>query len=140
MTTPKPAPDHLHIVAELRRFFEAQDEDIAAVYLFGSVARDASRKGSDVDVAVLFSEDPPRTLEGLHLGWAGDLAERLHRPVDLIVLNFASDELAHFVRKEGELVVERDREKRVLHEVASRRRYFDVLPHLKRYRYPELAQ
>jgi len=47
--------------ARLRPFFE-EERGAVAVYLFGSVARDEARHGSDVDVGVLFGEDPPATL------------------------------------------------------------------------------
>lgn len=121
----------------LRRFFADKDDGVAAVYLFGSVARNRDRDGSDVDVGVLFSQDPPRTLSGLHLGWASELSRELGRPVDLVVLNFADADLVHNMQLESRLVVERDAESRVDFEVRARREYFDLLPILRRYRHPE---
>lgn len=124
------------IESEILRFFEAKDEDLVAVYLFGTAARGVLRDESDVDVAVLFAEDPPRTLRGLHLGWAQDLSESLGRPVDLVILNFADADLAHHVRG-GRLVLDHDPAARVAWEVASMNRYFDLLPYLRLCRYPE---
>lgn len=133
---PRDLETRARIESEIRRFFEAQDEDLVAVYLFGTAARGALRDESDVDVAVLFAEDPPATLRGLHLGWAQDLSEILGRPVDLVVLNFADADLAHHVRG-GRLVLDRDSSARVKWEVASMNRYFDLLPYLRLCRYPE---
>jgi predicted nucleotidyltransferase len=102
-----------------------ENTDLCCAYLFGSWARGDARRDSDVDVAVLFSADPPRTLAGLHL----DLADRLKgalggRPVDLV----------HRVLRDGVLVLERDRSARIRFEVRARNEYFDLLPHLQRYR------
>lgn len=133
-------PDRNEIEETLREFFAPKDRDVAAVYLFGSTAREETRGTSDVDVAVLFRADPPKTLDGLHLNWAGELGEELGRDVDLIVLNFADADLAHNVRLDGRVVVDHDSEARIAHEVRSRNEYFDLQPYLRRYRYPEALQ
>jgi predicted nucleotidyltransferase len=43
----------------------AEKEGIAAAWLFGSVARGTARPDSDVDIGILYQEDPPRTLAGI---------------------------------------------------------------------------
>jgi predicted nucleotidyltransferase len=60
---------------------------LIAVYLFGSQASGEATHASDVDLAVLVAGP----LEPLHL-WklAGELADIVHRPVDLIDLRSAS--------------------------------------------------
>ena len=105
-----------------------------AAWLFGSEARGAARADSDVDVAVLVAEAPRGKLEDLHLDWASALEARLGCPVDLVVMNGAPVDLVHRVLPEGELVLERDRSARVAFEVRARREYFDLEPHLRRYR------
>ncbi|WP_371258231.1 nucleotidyltransferase domain-containing protein [Thiohalocapsa sp. ML1] len=109
--------------------------DLVCAYLFGSVARGEDRPGSDVDVAVLLRDDPPRTLAGLHL----DLADRLTaalggRKVDLVVLNRAPADLVHRVLRDGVLLLELDRSARIRFEVRARNEYFDLLPYLREYR------
>ena len=47
------------VVRALEQWFAADAHGAAAVYLFGSVARDTARADSDVDVGVLF-EKPGR--------------------------------------------------------------------------------
>ena len=57
--------DTQSLIDALRRHFDSmQSEDIVCAYLFGSVARGIGHSGSDVDIAVLYEEKPPETLEG----------------------------------------------------------------------------
>jgi uncharacterized protein len=129
-----PRMDCAHIAAELRRFFADPPPDLAAAYLFGSVARGTAREGSDVDVAVLLKQDPPRTLDGLHFDLEADLQDALDLPVQLVVLNRASPELAFQVLSAGCLLAEPDRSARVRFEVRARQEYWDFLPVLRLYR------
>jgi len=129
-----PLADRDVIVPALRAFFAEPPAGTAAVYLFGSTARGDSRPGSDVDVAILFEQDPPRTLEGLHTALADDLQARLGRRVDLVVLNHASSDLVHRVLRDSILVCERNRSARVRFEVRLRNEYFDMEPIRNMYR------
>jgi len=121
-------------IAERLRTALAGRDDLAAAWLFGSRARDMERTGSDVDVAVLLRDDPPPTLEGLLLDLQDDLAGQLGRPVDLVVMNRAPADLVHRVLRDGELLIENDRSRRVRFEVTRRAEYHDLLPILRRYR------
>ena len=51
------------MIRSLKNFFSEDPRSAAAVYLFGSVARGTARSDSDIDVGVLFQEDPPKTLD-----------------------------------------------------------------------------
>jgi predicted nucleotidyltransferase len=108
--------------------------DVVAAYLFGSVARGTARSTSDVDVAVLLAADPPRTLDGLHLGLEGDLERGLGLPVQLVVLNRAPGDLVHRILRDGVLLVDRDPGARIRFEVRARNVYFDMQPFLRQYR------
>lgn len=112
----------------------AEREGIAAAYLFGSVARGTARPDSDVDVAVLYDEVPPRTLEGLSPSFklAGDLQSLLGVEVQVVILNSASVELAFRVIRDGKLLVDRDRSHRVQFEVRTQIEYWDLEPSLLR--------
>lgn len=118
----------------IRQFFAGRAEDLVAVYLFGSVARETSRADSDVDVAVLLGSGPPSTFEGLSLRLEGDLERLLGRPLDLVVLDGAPVDLVHRVLRDGVLLVDRDPSVRIRFEVQARNEYFDLEPILKLYR------
>jgi predicted nucleotidyltransferase len=122
------------IVEDIRRVLAARGEAIAAAYLFGSVARGTSTAASDVDVGVLFSEDPPATLSGLHLGLEAELERAVGAPVQLVVLNRAPCDLVHRILRDGVAVFDRDPSRRIRFEVRARNTYFDLKPHLDRYR------
>lgn len=121
---------------QIAEVLAARPENIAAAWLFGSHAVGRARADSDVDVAVLFVQDPPRTLDGLGLDIAGDLEEVLDRPVDLVVLNRVPIDLVRVVMSTGVLLYERERASRVAFEVWARAQYFDLKPFLDRYREP----
>jgi predicted nucleotidyltransferase len=122
------------VLINLREFFAQPPAGTAAVYLYGSVSRGDSRPGSDVDVAILFEQDPPRTLDGLHTALSDDLQARLDRRVDFVVLNHASPDLVHRVLRDGVLVCEPNRSARIRFEVRLRNEYFDMEPIRKLYR------
>lgn len=122
------------ILARLRERLGPAPEGIVAVYLFGSVARGQARRSSDVDVGVLYEVTPPATLEGLGGELAAELERAIGRPVDLVVLNRAPADLIHRVLRDGILVVERDRARRIAFEVKARNEYFDLAPIRERYR------
>jgi uncharacterized protein len=128
--------DPATIETRLRDFLtsRAKEGGIAAAWLFGSVSRGTPRPGSDVDVGMLFEEDPPQTLEGLHFDLEWEMEELLGIPVQLVVLNRAPVDLIVRVLRDGKLLVERDRSKRVRFEVKSRFEYWDLEPYLRMYR------
>ena len=111
---------------------------IVAVYLFGSVARGTDRPSSDVDVAVLFEQPPPARLDGPRLELEGELERVLGRRVDLVVLNQAPADLRVRVLRDGHLLLERDRSRRIAFEVRTRNEAFDLAPMLAAYRAPRM--
>lgn len=122
------------VESRLRSFFETDPQGVVAVYLFGSMARGPVGPTSDVDVAVLYCEPPPRTFAGLPLRLSEELEGLLGRPVDVVVLNHASADLCHRVFRDGSLVMDRDPSFRIRFEVQRRNEFFDLQPILQRYR------
>lgn len=122
------------VTARLRRFFEDHPGDVAAVYLFGSMARGTATAASDVDVGVLLATEPPADLDGLLLGLEADLEAMLERDVQVVVLNTAPCDLVHRVLRDGLLVVDRRPSVRVAFEVRARNEFFDLEPILRQYR------
>jgi uncharacterized protein len=122
------------VLAKLRERLVPVPDGVLAVYLFGSVARGQARPSSDVDVAVLYEVTPPATLAGMGLELASELELAIGRTVDLVVLNRAPADLIHRVLRDGVLVVDRDRNRRIEFEVKARNEYFDLEPIRARYR------
>jgi predicted nucleotidyltransferase len=123
------------LVQALRSALATPPPGLVCAYLFGSQARGNAGPRSDIDVAVLFKEDPARTLDGLHLDLADDLSAAAGRPVDLVVLNRAPVDLVHRVLRDGVLLLDLNPSARIRFEVRARNQYFDLLPHLRRYRH-----
>lgn len=117
----------------LREYFGCQN-GLAAAWLFGSVARGVDSPRSDVDVAVLYEGEPPLNRYGRPFELEGELQELLGRDVDVVVMNRAPVDLIHRILRDGDLLIEPNRSCRIAFEVRSRNEYFDLLPHLQRYR------
>ena len=106
----------------------AERRDLRLAYLFGSVASGTQRRGSDVDVAILFDRLPaPAMLDTL----SEQLEAMVGRRVDLVVLNSAPPLLAREVIKRGQVLVCRDDDERVRFETRTTARFQDTV-HLRR--------
>src|SRR5262252_2247059 len=128
------APVDRAVLQQLQAFFNRDHVGIVCVYVYGSVARGEARGDSDVDVAVLYAQEPPSTLDGLGLELGYTLERLLEKPVDLVILNRAPLDLIHRVLRDGVLVYESDPSSRIRFEVQARNAYFDLLPYLRQYR------
>lgn len=121
------------MLATVEAYF-ASRSDVVAAWVFGSVARGTARASSDVDVAVLFREAPPPTLDAGPLAVEGDLERALGRTVQVVSLEQAPADLAHRVLRDGVLVAEHDRSARIRFEVRARNEFFDLEPIRRLYR------
>jgi predicted nucleotidyltransferase len=128
------APVERTVLQQLQAFFNRDHAGIVCVYVYGSVARGEAHGASDVDVAVLYAQEPPPTLAGLGLELGSTLERLLGKPVDLVILNRAPLDLIHRVLRDGILVCESDPSSRIRFEVQARSAYFDLLPYLHQYR------
>ena len=88
----------------------------------------------DIDIGILYDAAPPRTLAGQPFEVAADLGIRLGREVELVVLNDAPVDLVHRVLRDGLIIAEPNKSKRIAFEVRSRNLYWDMKPLLDRYR------
>jgi uncharacterized protein len=104
--------------------------DIAAAYLFGSLAQGRATPRSDIDIAILLKRVPKR------LGGAIDRQLRLmdalrgfaDREVDVVILNTAPPVLKDQVLRFGRRLYEGDRTTRVNFEVRTGQEYADLQP------------
>jgi uncharacterized protein len=131
-------PDTETLVANLAELLAARAESkgIAAAWLFGSVARGTARSDSDVDVGVLYQEDPPQTLAGIGQVYnlEQELTELTDLPIQVVNLNQAPVDLIIRVLRDGKLLLGQDSLHRVDFEVRSRNEFWDLEPYLRLYR------
>lgn len=111
-----------------------EGEPVVVAYLFGSQARGRARPGSDVDVAVLLTDDvPPADYLDVQLRIARRLASvsRLG-DLDVVVLNDASLPLRGRVVADRQVVLSRDEAARVEYESRTFREFTDFRLHADR--------
>jgi len=99
-------PPDTRLAAEVVRALESAGiEDVVAVYLFGSAAREQTRRDSDVDLAFLTraSEDVVSVFDA-----AQSLAERLGRSVDLVDLKRTSSVMRLQILSRGRRILATD--------------------------------
>jgi len=111
----------------------ARRKGIVALYLFGSAACDKLTKISDIDIAVLLSQDAESAdLFERRLQMTLDLMELLSTDdVDLVILNQAPPLLCHRVITEGKIIYCRDDAERVRFETRKILEYLDFKPILE---------
>lgn len=127
------AVDQAALIETLRDALRAVP-DLDAAYLFGSRARGDARADSDVDVGLLYASAPPPTLAAQPYELQADLAERIGLAVQLVVLNSAPPDLLHRVLRDGILLIDANRSRRIAFEVRARNLYWDLKPILDEYR------
>jgi uncharacterized protein len=108
--------------------------EVVAVYAFGSLARGIGTPRSDLDVAVLLREPSARGASAVAEALLDPLERAARRTVDLVVLNGAAPDLVHRVLRDGVLLLDRDRPRRLRFEVQARNEYFDLEPIRRAYR------
>lgn len=112
----------------------ARELGLDAAYLFGSVARGTPRAHSDIDLGLLFASSPAATLAAQPFHLEADLTLLLKRPVSIVVMNVAPPDLVHRILRDGILILEGNRSRRIAFEVRMRNAWWDLLPVLRQYR------
>ena len=102
-------------------------------YLFGSQTTKNTVSDSDVDLAVFFEKNQVNDFFERRLELIGELSKLLGKEADVVVLNTAPPFLRYVVLKEGKLIFERDKGKRIDFELKSLNEYFDFKPILEKY-------
>jgi uncharacterized protein len=109
-----------HLVERLER-----EPGLVAAYLFGSRARGTAGEASDIDVGILL-ESTPRSFADTPLELAGELETLLGKRVDIAIMNAAPPDLLHRILRDGQVLIDRDRSRRIRFEVHARNQYFDT--------------
>jgi predicted nucleotidyltransferase len=109
---------------------------VDAAFVYGSVARGTATPWSDVDIALLLTVCPqPYERLKLELAIQADLEDAVGlAPIDVRTLNDAPLMVQGQIIQKGVRLYERDRQRRIAFEVATRKRYFDFAPIAQRLR------
>lgn len=111
---------------------------IRAVYLFGSFAKGKEGEKSDIDLAFVFNErfykeDSFRALQEAELLGA-EISKRIHRAIDVVILNGSSLSFAYYTVRGGICVYESSTVDRILYEVTLDNKYQDFMPFIRELR------
>jgi predicted nucleotidyltransferase len=108
----------------------AREQEIIALYLFGSAATGTQTPLSDIDIAVLLPEDiPVHQYFDRRLQMTLDLMQLLGaNEVDLVILNQAPPLLKHQVISHGKVIYCRDEPQRRRFEARAILEYLDFKP------------
>lgn len=120
-------------IAEKLMDYFSHCAEVRRAYLFGSAAKNKLRPDSDVDVAVVLSEEVSTDrFFNYRLKAMTDISRLLHREIDVIVLNEAPNLLAYQILKYGVRIYEQNGERDRRLEVKVLMEYFDFLPYRRR--------
>ncbi len=120
-----PKLDEAGLIAYLKT-----QQDVAAAYLFGSMATGKATAQSDVDVAILLigASSDPLLLFDRQMQLEAGLRQFVDREFDLVVLNRTSLILCQEILSTGRVLYEGDRLARVMFQVKVGREYADMKP------------
>ena len=110
------------ILKSVAEFLADRYPEILAAYVFGSFAR--GQTFSDLDIAILLATSPAEPLK-YELTLEGDLEKSLPIPVDMRVLNHAPQPFQYNVIREGNLILDRDPNRRAAFEGNIVKQYLD---------------
>ncbi len=115
------------IRAKLRKY-----EEIKAVYLYGSFAKDREDERSDIDLALLLGKKDDLDLRDL-AKIALELEKELNREVDLRKLNENDIRFVNNVLNNSKLLFSRDERYRKDFEAKTLIKYLDMKPMIKKF-------
>jgi predicted nucleotidyltransferase len=109
-------------------------EEVAAAYLYGSVARGLKKKGSDIDVGLLLNKNfKPDPLYEARLSLEMERALRNGMVVEARILNSRSIIFLHQVLKHGKLLLCRNERDKIAFETDVYRHYLDFKHFFQQY-------
>ncbi len=113
--------------------FFAVENDVAAVWLFGSQAQGRARPDSDIDLGVLYADErAPQDVVSWHRQMYSRLAALGIGEVDLTLLDRADPVLRRQVFEHGRPLLVRDPARAIEFRVRSWAEYLDLAPYRDR--------
>ncbi len=123
-TLEKPDAD----IARIITYFKSRDE-VAVLYIFGSLRKGRATGESDIDIAVLIDEARQNeNFELLKKHYYAASAGFSLRPVDIVILNSAPAFLKYHILKTGKILFEKQRRLRLRFTEKAITEYLDYKP------------
>lgn len=117
---------------KIKNFFTNKPE-IAAVYLYGSFAKNKATKNSDIDLGVVFEKKELKPFASPEVGLAIELSNLLNRKTEVADLEQCQIDFSHRVISEGMLIYSQNEVKRIAFEEKILRDFFDLKPAFDEY-------
>lgn len=114
------------IIEKIKKYFSDKNE-VIAVYLYGSYARNKQKDDSDIDLAVLFTDNIDNALS-LRFAYEDQLSKILLKKIEIQELNICRIDFAYRVLQEGILIYSGNNNKRIQFEINTMNSYFDLKP------------
>ncbi len=124
--------DQQKIIKVAKDFLE-EENGVLFCYLFGSLACQNHTSKSDVDLAIYLDKKKCPDFFKKRLDLIAQLSQKLGKEADVVILNTAPVFLKYVILKEGELILEKEEEKRFDFELKAMREYFDFKPIMEKY-------
>ncbi len=92
------------LIEKIRLYFNNRSE-VIAVYLFGSYAKGRQQMGSDIDLAILISQNYISRQNELRRQYIIDLSRILRKDLHLVIMNSAGEDILAQIYKYGQCIL-----------------------------------
>ena len=98
------------LIEKIQSYFLTENE-VVAVYLFGSYALGKARRTSDVDIGILLNSNNSELFKAKQLRYLKELGRLLRKDIHPVILNTAGEMLMQQIFTKGKCIVDNDQQK-----------------------------
>ena len=93
------------LIEKIQSYFLNENE-VVAVYLFGSYARGKAKRTSDLDIGILLNSNDSKVFKAEQLRYLKELGRLLRKDIHPVILNTAGEMLMQQIFTKGKCIVE----------------------------------
>ena len=98
------------LIEKIQSYFLTENE-VVAVYLFGSYALGKARRTSDVDIGILLNSNNSELFKAKQLRYLKELGRLLRKDIHPLILNTAGEMLMQQIFTKGKCIVDNEHRK-----------------------------